>query len=324
MGINIQQWLDTELDRETAEAVSAALAADAIEDAAVLKAKDDAISARDAEIARLKARIAELEAGQPEPEPEEPEVPASTFPDASSTGPKSGTVFVKRTGTLSPKSGEVLENIDLTGDIFLSNVQNVTIRNSRISSKSFQGINFNGNCSGLKVINCDLNGNAAYKGSYAITCPSDALIQGCNIYGWENAMMAGSRNVIKGNYIHNLLVNGADPHYDGIAVQGGQDDVLIEGNTIISWDTSGVFIKADFGNINNIRVLRNQIKCQAGKKYSAAVYVYGKPNGYARNVQIKDNMCEAGAYRYTFSIEGDTQGLVVSGNTDLNGKAITY
>ena len=58
-------------------------------------------------------------------------------------------------------------------------------------------------------------------------------------------------------------------------------------------------------------------------KYSAAVYVYGKPNGYARNVQIKNNVCEAGAYKYTFSVEGDTQGLVISGNTDLNNKPVS-
>lgn len=250
----------------------------------------------------------------------------ATFPDATTTGAKTdGITFTAVSGTHNPKANTVYKNLRINGDCWVA-AKNVTYENCIITSSSYQGINTSSAdaASGLKVINCTLNGQAKTKGSYGIVAPSDATITGNNIYGFENAMMAGSRNVIRGNYIHDLLVTGADPHYDGIAVQGGQDDVLIEGNTIISWDTSGVFIKADFGNINNVRVLSNLIKCQsATKKYAAAIYVYGKPNGYARNVQIKNNICEVGGWGYYFSIEGDTAGLVVSGNTDPTGKAIS-
>lgn len=266
----------------------------------------------------LQQRVLELEGGtlqmatasaQPAASPS-----AGSFPDVSTTGVPAD-IPLKPSGALVISQPGVYEGLAIDGDVWIK-ASDVTLRHLHIKSSNFQGINCDDEVKNLKVHYCTIDGLAKTAGSYGIMAPVGCEIIGNDISGFENGIMAGSDNVIRGNYIHDLLVEGADPHYDGIALHGGQKNVLIEGNTVISWDTGGVFIKADFGDIDDIRVLGNLIKCQPGHKYSAAVYVYGLPNGVATNVIVHGNHCEVGAYRYYFSIEGNTDGLSIKDNVD--------
>ena len=89
----------------------------------------------------------------------------------------------------------------------------------------------------------------------------------------ENGIvLQGGASTVKGNYIHDLQDVGSDPHYDGIAVQGGQNGVLIDGNTILARDTSNIFIQNYFGAVNNVTVNHNFL----GGNPGINVYVEGR------------------------------------------------
>ena len=123
-------------------------------------------------------------------------------------------------------------------------------------------------------------------------------------------MLQGGASTVKGNYIHDLQDGAGDPHYDGIAVQGNQNGVLIEGNTVIARDTSAVFIKNDFGPISNVTVNHNYL---AGDPVFN-IYVDGRANGGPiTGVTITNNYLEKGYYGY-YSI--DKSSPVISGNIE--------
>ncbi|WP_234891585.1 right-handed parallel beta-helix repeat-containing protein, partial [Sinorhizobium meliloti] len=128
----------------------------------------------------------------------------------------------------------------------------------------------------------------------------------------ENGItLQGGSSTVKGNYIHDLEDSASDPHYDGISVQGGQDGVLIEGNTILARDTSAVFIKNDFGAINDVNVTNNFLGGTPGYD----IYVDGRANGGPiTNVSITDNHLSMGGYGY-YSV--DNASPTISGNTEL-------
>src|SRR5262245_60641243 len=113
---------------------------------------------------------------------------------------------------------------------------------------------------------------------------------GNNISNSENGIVLDDgASVVRDNYIHDLNDNFGDPHIDGISVQAGQNHVLIEHNTIIGWDTSDIFIKNDFGPINDIVVRDNLLlgdPAHGDSTPASDVYVYG-PN--TTNVSIINN-----------------------------------
>ncbi|MGC4024155.1 MAG: hypothetical protein QM744_02695 [Mesorhizobium sp.] len=60
MGVNIQRWFDTEVDKERTAAVKAALEADALEDGVLENAKDEQLSQQNARIDFLSAQVEAL------------------------------------------------------------------------------------------------------------------------------------------------------------------------------------------------------------------------------------------------------------------------
>src|SRR5262245_8827072 len=124
----------------------------------------------------------------------------------------------------------------------------------RITTSAHAAVQSDGSGS-VTVSNCEINGLGKTAGSYAIDASGNFINN--DIYGFENGISPGSNSVVKGNYIHDLQAGGPDPHYDGIALHGGQSNVLIEGNTVIGRDNADVFITDDFGSISNVTVTDN-------------------------------------------------------------------
>ncbi|BCH35511.1 hypothetical protein MesoLjLc_74410 [Mesorhizobium sp. L-8-10] len=235
---------------------------------------------------------------------------ASKFPDASNTGVPAGVTLTPSGSIVVTKAGTVLKNLDIKGDIYVM-APNVTIENCRITTSSWQGINTNGSAGGLVVQNCEINGQGKMAGSYGIM--GHGTFIGNNIYGFENGigLSGGSGGIVKGNFIHDLQAPGSDPHYDGIAIQGGQSNVLVEGNTVFARDTSNIFIKNDFGPISDVRVNNNYLAGDPG----IMIYVDGRASGGPiTGVSITNNYMEKGYYDY-FSI--DNSSPVISGNVYL-------
>lgn len=87
-----------------------------------------------------------------------------------------------------------------------------------------------------------------------------------NISGVENGIAIGGidggtkKTIIRDNYIHdNASPGNPDPHYDGIAMQGGQRNILIEHNHMTGSGLSAVcFIKTDYETIDGVTVNNNK------------------------------------------------------------------
>lgn len=270
-GINLQQLLDAALaehdagrqaafDAEKIAAVQAALAADAVEDAVVLAAKDE-------QIATLQARIAELEAGQPEPEPEpEPEEPTgfwrglqTVWPTAATTGPR-----VDRTKASSNSVSGIQRGKKFTGTVYPAN------------NTVFEDCEFSGSGWGIDADNkhitvryCKFTGSG---GTAAIL--GNVIAEYNDISGYEDGIKTQGKNIeIRGNYIHDLG-GGASAHNDGIQVMDGSG--IIEQNYIRAKDTSAIMLQPAWG-IDGYTIRHNwlggadlPLRIEAGCKNSVA------------------------------------------------------
>ncbi|YCI04646.1 right-handed parallel beta-helix repeat-containing protein [Ensifer sp. D2-11] len=186
----------------------------------------------------------------------------------------------------------------------------VVIKNSEITFNSAWGVDAEG-AKNFTIQDSDIVGPGSSGDSNSAILGSGTFLRN-DISQVENGItLTGGSSTVKGNYIHDLEDSASDPHYDGISVQGGQDGVLIEGNTILARDTSAVFIKNDFGAINDVNVTNNFLGGTPGYD----IYVDGRANGGPiTNVSITDNHLSMGGYGY-YSV--DNASPTISGNTEL-------
>jgi len=241
--------------------------------------------------------------------------PITGFPDANSTGVPSGTTLTAYTGPMTiTKAGTVIEGQIINGSLTIL-APDVIIKNCVIVYRGTWGIDAEG-AKNITIQNCDITGPGYSSTANAAILGSGTFI-GNDISKSENGIvLTGGASTVRGNYIHDLQAAGSDPHYDGISVQGGQNGVLIEANTIIGRDTSDIFIKNDFGPISNVTVRGNLLLGDSGYP----IYVDGRASGGPiTGVSILDNHIEKGGYGY-YSI--DKSSPVLSGNTEyLHGQA---
>ena len=234
---------------------------------------------------------------------------SSGFPDASTSGVPAGTALKTYTGPMTiTKAGTVIENAIINGSLRIT-ADNVVIKNSVIKYSGTWGIDAEG-AKNVTIQNND-NTGPGYSGIANAAILGSGNFSGNDISKSENGIvLQGGASTVKGNYIHDLEVAGSDPHYDGISVQGGQNGVLIEGNTVIGRDTSDVFIKNDFGPIANVKVIGNLLLGDSGYP----VYVDGRANGGPiTGVTISNNHVEIGGYGY-YSVENASP--AISGNVE--------
>jgi len=233
------------------------------------------------------------------------------MPDATTAGVQSGVALTPYTGPMTvTANGVVIENAIINGTLRVTG-DNVIIRNCLVQNYGAWGVDGEG-AANIRIEHCDFIGtagatNAAILGSGTFT--------GNDIRNSDNGIvLQGGASTVRDNYIHDLR-GGSEAHIDGISVQGGQNGVVIEHNTVESWDTSCVFIKNDFGPINNITVRNNLLYGDADRGDPAAtIYVYG-PN--TTNVSITGNYVEKGNWFYYATNNANP---TISGNIEWNNK----
>ena len=231
----------------------------------------------------------------------------SGFPTASTTGVPAGTALTAYTGPMTiTQNNVVIEGKIINGSLRVTG-DNVVFKNCKITYDGWWGIDGEG-AANITVQNCDIIGPGYGGDSNAGILGSGNFI-GNDISKSENGIvLLDGASIVRGNYIHDLQDGTGDPHYDGISVQGGQNGVLIEGNTVIGRDTSDIFIKNDFGPINNVTVNHNYLS--SGPVYN--IYVDGRANGGPiTNIKITNNYLEKGYYGY---ILVEDSSPVISGN----------
>ena len=218
------------------------------------------------------------------------------FATADNTGVPSGTTLTAYTGPMTiTTNGTVIENKIINGGLDITGA-NVTIRNCIITYKDFFAIDVRG--VNITVENCTIIG-PGYNGDSpaAISCDvGGGTFVGNDISGAEHGIVLGPGSaVVIGNYIHDAGSNKADPHIGGISLKGGQNNVLIEGNTVIlgSDATSDIFLQNNWGPISNVTINHNYLGGDPGYD----IYVEGRlSGGPVTGISITNNVIVKGHY----------------------------
>lgn len=230
--------------------------------------------------------------------------PASLWPTASSTGARS-TPSTPVTGDVnSTANGQIISGLAVTNGTIIITHQNVTVQDCSVSTTGTYCVEVRSGATGAKVQYNDLQGaQTAIQGF--------GLFERNDIRAVENGIViaSGSTVTVKDNYIHDLFY-ATDPHYDGIAAQGGCNDIEISGNWIAgspSVTIQGIFVTSEFGAANNINIHDNYI---GNCTYNVTVGT-GITNAKVQNNTLQ--MGSTGFYNFTAS------GMTVSGNVSTRG-----
>lgn len=225
----------------------------------------------------------------------------SSEPNATTTGAKGTLTTYTGSYTLSG-TGTVIEN-KIFNKLLRIIGSNYTIKNCRWTASSGWGADCEGSTN-VKIQNCTIVGS----GNSCVLTGNNTLVEYCDLSGYDNGiMLSGSTATLQYNYIHDLHPGAVgEAHVDGIQMGGGQDGVLIKGNSIRSWDTSCIIMKCDWGAgspIRNVTVDGNWFRNQLGRSQTAAtIYVYSNQASVS-NIAITNNIMESG---YTGYLATDT------------------
>ncbi|MCS3897836.1 hypothetical protein M2171_006969 [Bradyrhizobium japonicum USDA 38] len=255
------------------------------------------------------------------------------YPDATTTGVPPGVTLNPYNGDITINTpGTVISGLKITGTVYI-NADNVTIKDCSITSTGYNVVNIKSGVSGAVVQNCEINGTGnGPQGQTGIG--GQGTFVNNNIYNVENGInVEGSNVVIKGNYIHDLNASGGSAgHYDGIQAQGGFNNVLISGNTVLGRDTSCIIIQNAFGPIDNIKVDGNLLLGQ--NNAAATIYVEEKAgySGQITNAQVTNNVLGKGFWYWSSIVNTDpvwtnnvdyATGKLVTTNNTLSGTPTT-
>ncbi len=243
-------------------------------------------------------------------------VPVAGFPSASSTGVPAGVVLRSSGSVTVSQAGTVIDGLDISGTVTI-NASNVTVRRSRITGSDFSLVYVKDGVTGVVVEDVEINGRgvAGTSNSMGVYGPADVFRS--NISGVENGVTPFSGSEVRGNYIHHLAAPGS-PHYDGIQIDGGVSDVVVDGNTIDLAEhdqTAAVMVDNYFGPIRNVAISNNFL---SGAGYT--VYCDGQfSGGSISGVSYVNNRILKGYWGVAL-IRNCAPSW--SGNTDASGKII--
>jgi hypothetical protein len=251
-----------------------------------------------------------------------PEPPQSgTEPSAADTGAK-GTLTAWTGSTTFSTNDQVIENRSINGSIRVTG-KRVKFKNVKITSNAFWGADCEGS-DGTVFEYCTISGSPS-DGNSCILTGNNCTVRRCDLSKFDNGIMSqsGNQQYIE-NYIHDLGTT-SDAHVDGIQQADPCASVLIQGNSIRSWDTSNVFIKNDTGGDTlNVTIDGNWLRNQGSKKPAATVYIYQNKAGRIGPCKIINNVMEKGGWFYlTTDTDAAYNSVTWTNNTDLAGNQIT-
>jgi len=204
------------------------------------------------------------------------------FPNASNTGVPPGTqltaVNAGPNGIDIKQDGTVIDSVDLTGSYNVY-ANNVTIKNSRITTSNYWGIQLADGYSGLKVLHCTIVG-AVGMGPDSPTGKNGGEDYGIDNEGGPNVEVAfndisefahnfaGGNGYVHDNYMHDLqaFINSHNDYAhleDTYAGGGDVRGLLLEHNTLLDQvtgdrgETAAVYATDDFGALSNLTVNDN-------------------------------------------------------------------
>jgi hypothetical protein len=286
---------------------------------AALEARMSAIEASDT---AQNARLSALESGSTTPPvepPIEPVDPPVTPPsgkryptrDDPACGVPAGTTLTTVSGSQTISSPGKITGKKYTGAVTVS-ADDVVMENCLINNGSWYGIDWKGKRG--KMLRCTVLGTSGTSGS---SCSGvnmrDLVIEYCSVSKWENPInVAGSGGRIRWTIVKDLQ-SPASGHNDGIQVDGGLSDLVIENCYLDNQkgETSATMIDNYWGAIDNVTVQN----CFLGGGGFPA-YLDGSFNGASKctNVKYLNNDMRAGGWGAFFYWQGAGAGCSHTGN----------
>jgi hypothetical protein len=234
-------------------------------------------------------------------------VGSQSWPDCADTGVPAGTALTPETSprptgngnsyvTVITKSGTVIDGVNLTGsfDVWANDV---TIENSRITTRNWWGINLRQGYSGLKVLHDTIVG-----------VPGSGIDNGGEDYGvsssggsvevgWTDISEVGEGLSMDAGYIHDNYVHDLQAFVpQGASDYEHTDDVISDGG-------SGLTVEHN--------TLLNQLPADLGASASVGLYA---DNGPPSDDVVEDNFIAGGSYAIYPGGPSGTHGIVVEGN----------
>jgi hypothetical protein len=147
---------------------------------------------------------------------------ACGYPDETNTGVQAGTAMTNSGSITVTVPGTVISGKNITGQIVI-NANNVTIRNTKITSGDYYPIRYNAPYTGLLVEDTEIAGTS--------TDVTSAISFGLytarrvNVHGSADGLKVDNDATVEDSYIHDLATN-ATTHNDGFQTTGGSNVTL--------------------------------------------------------------------------------------------------
>ena len=147
-------------------------------------------------------------------------------PGPTNTGVKPGVTLKASKGIKVTKDGDVVENLDIDGEIEVA-ADNVTIRNVKITSGSYYPVRYDDPHKGLVIEDSEIIGTSDDVTSAVSFAHYTA--RRLNVHGSADGFKADADVLIEDSWIHDLR-NGPDQHNDGVQSTGGKGVTLRNNN----------------------------------------------------------------------------------------------
>lgn len=147
-------------------------------------------------------------------------------PGPTNTGVPAGTVLKPSKTIKVTKTGDIIENLDIDGEIEV-NADNVTIRRVKITTGSYYPVRYDSPRKGLVIEDSEIIGTSDDVTS-AVSF-ANYTARRLNVHGSADGFKADENVLIEDSWIHDLR-NGPDQHNDGVQSTGGKGVTLRNNN----------------------------------------------------------------------------------------------
>lgn len=213
------------------------------------------------------------------------------YPDDTNTGVPAGTALTKSGSITASQSGQVIEGLEITGEINVT-ASNVTIRNVRVIGGRGVGnadwvVVIRPGAEGLTITDSELQTPPGTPQDIACVLnigDTKPTLRRLNIHGCSAGVSSGG-GVVEDSYIHDLSEVPGQSHIVGVASNGG-GGITVRHNTILNRfpQTATVALYQDFGTQRDNLITQNLL---AGGGY--CFYGGQGPKGGTRNIRFVGN-----------------------------------
>lgn len=148
------------------------------------------------------------------------------YPDETNTGVPDGTQLTNSGDVYVTQDGTVIQNLNVTGFILIR-ADNVTIRNTRITSSHWYPIDYD-NSTGLVIEDSEIIGTGGQP--TAGVSFKDYIARRVEVRGTADGFKAEGNVLIEDCYFHSPSVTEGS-HNDGVQTSGGAGGVILRHNT---------------------------------------------------------------------------------------------